>query len=406
MNNKEILLLIDKTGTTEFSQLLQDKSYLFDVRDWTTFQGEHLDQYQVVIFISDGTILNMPDAGQTALVEAVVTDAVALIVFEFATYCVSNNTLQILKEVFPLTRVSGWTESVKFTENPDYDDVFGFLEDVALPFEVFMSGSQTLLNANGTSILYMKDTAPAIAIHNDYRVLHFTMCPTYISSSYFNSWSISGLRKIMDNALALWLGDDFRKTDIEVDDRSLIADLRIALEDESLSDIVFVTSDAKSIFANKWFLCLRSVYFKSLLDGPMAESEMSEIEVDDTAFTFKALIEYLYQDQVNLKQYSVSQIIDIYKIADKYLCPGLKNHCEKCLTVRINKDTIFEVIFNIEVESTRLKYRIARYFWTHYNELIKRREIEQLREMPEWQVLLEKPKRGEKKIHDKKCALM
>ena len=80
--------------------------------------------------------------------------------------------------------------------------------------------------------------------------------------------------------------------------KSLSTDLRRLLNNEARSDVTFIV-EGKPIFAHRCIIMSRCEPLERMLDGPMRESQQSEIVLKEQTFeVFLALLEYIYTDTV------------------------------------------------------------------------------------------------------------
>ena len=128
------------------------------------------------------------------------------------------------------------------------------------PCSVYMSGSETTLSPNASALVYMRDKKPAVAVHKDYNILHFTMCPTYVSANYFSSWAISPLKQLFVNAIDCYL-NGVEIAPVDTDALPLVKHLELSLQDESSMDLAFITSDQQRVLASRWLIFLRIPHF-------------------------------------------------------------------------------------------------------------------------------------------------
>jgi len=100
-------------------------------------------------------------------------------------------------------------------------------------------------------------------------------------------------------------------------------------------DITFEV-ESELIPAHKWWLTQRSKYFANMFSSGMLETQSDKIVISDVkATTFKAFLEFLYSDQIDLDE---ELAFDLIQQADKYSIPDLKRLCEECLSVYISPD--------------------------------------------------------------------
>ena len=74
--------------------------------------------------------------------------------------------------------------------------------------------------------------------------------------------------------------------------------MRRLLNNEARSDVTFIV-EGKPIFAHRCIIMSRCEPLERMLDGPMRESQQSEIVLKEQTFeVFLALLEYIYTDTV------------------------------------------------------------------------------------------------------------
>ena len=80
--------------------------------------------------------------------------------------------------------------------------------------------------------------------------------------------------------------------------RSLSRDLRALLDDDTCSDVTFLV-ESKPIHAHRCIVMARCEPLRAMMQAPMLESTMCELEIQDVKFeTFRGLLEFLYTDTV------------------------------------------------------------------------------------------------------------
>lgn len=106
------------------------------------------------------------------------------------------------------------------------------------------------------------------------------------------------------------------------------------------SDIKIVTGrdcNKKSFDVHKLFLAMASDVFAAMFYGSLAENK-SEIELpDEDADTFEAVLNYVYSDLWELS--SVSRALQVYRFAEIYNMPHLKEQCRRFI-----KDSIHSTV--------------------------------------------------------------
>lgn len=135
---------------------------------------------------------------------------------------------------------------------------------------------------------------------------------------------------------------------------SLVQDLRSLVNNEEMSDIVFMVED-QPVYAHK-ILCMRCTYFRAMLTGGMSETRASEIVLQDVRHPiFLALLEYLYTDQCEIP---LDIAMELFQAADQFGVERLKKICESKMLASINVDnaaTIFHAADDHSAKSLREK---------------------------------------------------
>jgi len=148
------------------------------------------------------------------------------------------------------------------------------------------------------------------------------------------------------------------------------------LTEAPYSDISFEVED-QVIPAHKWWLTKRSKYFMNMFSSGMAETQASKITITDMkASTFKAFLEYLYSDDVQLNE---ALALELLQQADKYSVPDLKNSCETYLTGRLSVENYVAISQMAElVEAESLRQAVIAFVAKNIKNLKLRKDFEQL----------------------------
>ncbi|XP_047050371.1 BTB/POZ and MATH domain-containing protein 1-like [Lolium rigidum] len=129
-------------------------------------------------------------------------------------------------------------------------------------------------------------------------------------------------------------------------------DLAIMSDKEDLTDVSFHVG-GESFSAHRLVLATRSPVFRAQLYGPMAESKMTSITVQDMeASTFRCMLHYIYHgslSDVAVKDVcsTMPQYQHLLVAADRYGVEGLKKICEDKLSG--NGITVDSVISMLEL---------------------------------------------------------
>ncbi|KAK3086212.1 hypothetical protein FSP39_015293 [Pinctada imbricata] len=110
-----------------------------------------------------------------------------------------------------------------------------------------------------------------------------------------------------------------------------------SFDDSNTSDIKFVV-EGKDIHVHKSILKIRCEHFRSMFQSCWDEDEKDSIEINQYPYTvYRAFLEYLYTDQVQLKP---EQAIGLLDLANAYCEPTLKQHCEKIIKKGITTENV------------------------------------------------------------------
>ena len=93
-----------------------------------------------------------------------------------------------------------------------------------------------------------------------------------------------------------------------------LAQMEALLSDEALADVTFVVSDAR-IKGYRAILVARSEYFRTMLTSGFSEGQGATTEIpirDCTPGAFKALLRYLYTDQLH---FADEHLVDVMRKA-------------------------------------------------------------------------------------------
>jgi N-acetylneuraminic acid mutarotase len=124
---------------------------------------------------------------------------------------------------------------------------------------------------------------------------------------------------------------------------TLRKDLKCMLNDELFADITFVLEESIKIRAHRSILSSRCDVFKSMFLSSMQEGSKDEIEIKDTnAEVFKAIINYIYTDDVEFDD--LSMVANILVESNKYNLIRLKKICEWELTKIIDHDNVIDLL--------------------------------------------------------------
>merc|ERR1712136_365327 len=135
--------------------------------------------------------------------------------------------------------------------------------------------------------------------------------------------------------------------DARMEIQSLSSNLARMFESEIDADVTFSFKNKgrkkNLIKAHKCILKVRSTYFERLFESGMKECSDQVIEIDDCPYEeYREMIKFLYTDlpPPNLDEIAAS----LLPIADKYMIPKLKLHCQKALKRTLNDENLKEVL--------------------------------------------------------------
>lgn len=142
------------------------------------------------------------------------------------------------------------------------------------------------------------------------------------------------------------------------------------------SDICFEV-ESQTILAHKWWLTQKSKYFMNMFSSGMSEAQASKIQITDMkAETFKAFLEFLYSDHVQLND---NLALELLQQADKYSVPMLKEACEKYLAENLTLDNYVMVGKTAElVDAVSLREAVVSYIGKNMKNLKQRKDFEEI----------------------------
>jgi len=179
----------------------------------------------------------------------------------------------------------------------------------------------------------------------------------------------------------LWL---FRLGDSEISKSALkkqskdgmAQHLKAFLREAPYSDVTFEV-ESEQIPAHKWWLCKRSKYFANMFSSGMIEAKSSKIAVTDmSAATFRAFLEYLYSDDIEL---DVNMAQGLLTQADKYSVSELKGLCEQFLIGNISAGNYVHLANLSELlEANKLRDAVRDYIAKNIKVLKIRKDFEEI----------------------------
>lgn len=102
------------------------------------------------------------------------------------------------------------------------------------------------------------------------------------------------------------------------------------------------TTTIERFVAHKFVLSMSSAVFDAMLNGQMAERDESAISIPDVEPTaFRALLKFLYTDEISVESDTVMSIL---YAAKKYAIPALEQECVEFLKENITSDNVFMLL--------------------------------------------------------------
>jgi len=148
------------------------------------------------------------------------------------------------------------------------------------------------------------------------------------------------------------------------------------LKEAPYSDISFEV-ESQVIPAHKWWLTKKSKYFINMFSSGMIKAQASKITIIDmTATAFKAFLEFLYSDHVELNE---SLALELLQQADKYSVADLKTVCETSLAANITPENFVKIGKIAElVEAVSLRQAVVNYTGRNIKKLKERKDFEEI----------------------------
>lgn len=176
--------------------------------------------------------------------------------------------------------------------------------------------------------------------------------------------------------------NDFIRFDFPVEDltcdippSSLVSDLRMFVNDESLADITFIVED-QPVHAHKIML-MRCSYFRAMLLGEMMESNQSTIRLEQVRHPiFLCLLEYLYTDDVVVP---LDSAMELFVAADLFGVPRLQAMCERKMLESIVVENAAAIFHAADVHSARsLRAKALKFILAHFETVSKTSAFEEM----------------------------
>nr|XP_033334893.1 RCC1 and BTB domain-containing protein 1-like [Megalopta genalis] len=130
---------------------------------------------------------------------------------------------------------------------------------------------------------------------------------------------------------------------------NLLDSLRDAFNNEDTSDLT-IKLHGKSVHVHKSILILRCQHFrKKFLEDPVYNSARQCISIDNEMFSYnvyKAFLEYLYTDKINLPP---EDTFELLQLADYYSMNQLKKYCKQTIYKNIKVKNVLNV-YNLAIK--------------------------------------------------------
>lgn len=127
--------------------------------------------------------------------------------------------------------------------------------------------------------------------------------------------------------------------------------IKSCFNDQETSDLTFLV-EKQLIYVHKAILKIRCEYFRSMLQTHWQENQKSQIEISDFTYTvFKAFLQFLYTDEVDLLPEDAIGLLDL---ANLYCEEKLKQRCETLIMQNIsigNASMLFEAAIKYNAKS-------------------------------------------------------
>ncbi|XP_047051352.1 TD and POZ domain-containing protein 3-like [Lolium rigidum] len=187
-------------------------------------------------------------------------------------------------------------------------------------------------------VLLDKTGSPAPSMGSG-RILNVS-CPLYMDNVYMLKLERDHVKVncVVDNYFVVLCSVDIDWTPQASSILDVGHDLFKMLGKQDLTDVTFDVG-GESISAHRLVLAARSHVFKAELYGPMAESKMASITIQDMeASTFKSMLHYMYHGSLPDVSSTVAEYQHLLVAADRYGLERLKKNCEdklcaNCITI-------------------------------------------------------------------------
>lgn len=178
---------------------------------------------------------------------------------------------------------------------------------------------------------------------------------------------------------------------------TLNCSLEMLYNDES-KDITLVT-EGNEIKAHTYMLITGSLFFRSLITNPFAESRENRITIDDVDISaLEPLIKYIYLGPTGIKDLSPEDQSQLVPWADylQLTNPELRDMIGASIHDILTQENIFEYLeMSHQMQAAVMMKMIMEFFMEHYSALVEREEMNSLPigvlvELHRWRAKIEK----------------
>eukprot|EP00299_Pterocystis_sp_00344_P008096 c2929_g1_i1.p1 GENE.c2929_g1_i1~~c2929_g1_i1.p1 ORF type:complete len:820 (-),score=112.18 c2929_g1_i1:87-2546(-) len=111
------------------------------------------------------------------------------------------------------------------------------------------------------------------------------------------------------------------------------------------SDVQLMTSSGEGVPSHRVVLSSKSEFFRNLFGCGMAESFRENVLIEDMdVTTLRLLVQYLYDQSLDLAKLSSEALMDLLVAADRFVVDDLVNLCEHMLCARVCVTNCFNLI--------------------------------------------------------------
>ncbi|CAL1296382.1 unnamed protein product [Larinioides sclopetarius] len=153
----------------------------------------------------------------------------------------------------------------------------------------------------------------------------------------------------------------------------LSADLKYMYQ-TSLNADVTLTVGTDKILANKSILMARCPFFKKMFENETKENVQSVMEITDVPHaSLKKLVEFLYTGklEVNVENFGLQDLHDLYYAANKYEVMDLKSICAKLLLLRATVDNVILIFtWAHQCNDRELKLQLINFIRVNFDAIV------------------------------------